>query len=264
MQKFTLTINLIEIYFIEEENNMSIKYTYDYIPATTPNNRRPRLKMEPSSITIHHTGNPSSTARNERNWLTNPSNTRTASYHIVIDEREAIEVIPLNEVAWHAGDGNRADSGNRTSIGIEICESGNYEVTLSNTIELVATMLHERKWGVSRLKRHFDWSGKNCPRLMNLDGNWTGWKQFLNRVQNRLNELSDANKPIPDSNEPKEDDNRNVDSGREEEYNMNAADANKVIQFLSAAYFATDNAEARKEFNRLANELRKASGQQPQ
>src|SRR5690606_40937456 len=105
---------------------------------------------------------------NERNWLTNPSNTRTASYHIVIDEREAIEVIPLNEVAWHAGDGNRADSGNRTSIGIEICESGNYDVTLNHTIELVATMLYERNWGVSRLKRHFDWSGKNCPRLMNL------------------------------------------------------------------------------------------------
>ncbi|CAM3946129.1 N-acetylmuramoyl-L-alanine amidase [Paenibacillus alkaliterrae] len=42
---------------------------------------------------------------------------------------------------------------------------------------------------------------------------------------------------------------------------MTAEDANKIILFLSAAYFATTNQEAREEFNRLANELRIASGQ---
>ncbi|WNR46322.1 N-acetylmuramoyl-L-alanine amidase [Paenibacillus roseipurpureus] len=42
---------------------------------------------------------------------------------------------------------------------------------------------------------------------------------------------------------------------------LSVEDANKIIAFLSAAYFATDDGEARKEFNRLANELRKASGQ---
>ena len=83
-----------------------MKYTIDHIPLTTPYNRRPGLKMEPEYITIHSTGNPNSTARNERVWLTNPQNDRTASYHVVVDEKEAIEVIPLNEVAWHAGDGN--------------------------------------------------------------------------------------------------------------------------------------------------------------
>lgn len=45
---------------------------------------------------------------------------------------------------------------------------------------------------------------------------------------------------------------------------LNPEDANKIIRFLSAAYFATDSAEARAEFNRLANELRKASGQAEQ
>jgi hypothetical protein len=42
---------------------------------------------------------------------------------------------------------------------------------------------------------------------------------------------------------------------------MNADDANKIIRFLSAAWFATNSAEAQAEFKRLANELRKASGQ---
>ncbi|TCZ75336.1 mannosyl-glycoprotein endo-beta-N-acetylglucosamidase [Paenibacillus albiflavus] len=50
----------------------------------------------------------------------------------------------------------------------------------------------------------------------------------------------------------------------EEERKVDPKDANKIISFLSAGYNATDNAEARKEFNRLANELRKVSGQPTQ
>ncbi|MFD0692894.1 N-acetylmuramoyl-L-alanine amidase [Paenibacillus sp. GCM10027628] len=42
---------------------------------------------------------------------------------------------------------------------------------------------------------------------------------------------------------------------------LSAEDANKIIAFLSAAYNATQDPEARAEFHRLANELRKASGQ---
>lgn len=163
-----------------------MKYIIDHIPQKTSNNRRPCLHMEPTSITIHNTGNPSSSARAERNWLTNQSNNRTASYHIVVDEREAIECLPLNECAWHAGDGSGLASGNRTSIGIEICESGDYAQTLENAAELVAKMLRERGWGVDRLRRHFDWSGKICPRLMYDDGRWTGWTAFVNMVQYKL------------------------------------------------------------------------------
>ncbi|WP_213084128.1 peptidoglycan recognition protein family protein [Cohnella massiliensis] len=159
-----------------------MKYIVDHIPRNTLFNRRPGLAMAPTTITIHNTGNPSSSARNERAWLTNTANNRTASYHIVVDENEAIEVIPLNENAWHAGDGSGPGCGNRTSIGIEICESGDYARTLQNAAQLVASMLREREWGVDRLRRHFDWSGKICPRLMYDDGKWTGWAAFKNMV----------------------------------------------------------------------------------
>lgn len=169
-----------------EMNKMT--YKIDYIPRNTPNNRRPGHSMQASTITIHNTGNPSSSARNERAWLTNPSNARTASYHIVIDEKETIECIPLNESAWHAGDGSGAKSGNRTSIGIELCESGDYAATLNRAVELVAGMLRERGWSVDRLRRHYDWSGKICPRLMYDAGKWTGWTEFKNRVQAKLQE----------------------------------------------------------------------------
>lgn len=161
-----------------------MNYVIDHIPRNTPRNRRPGLAMVPQYLTIHNTDNPTSTARNERGWLTNPSNPREASYHIVVDEREAVEVIPLNENAWHAGDGN--GDGNRKSIGIEICESGNYAKTLDNAADLVAKMLKERGWGVDRLRRHYDWSGKICPRLMYDGGKWTGWTKFKAEVEKRL------------------------------------------------------------------------------
>ncbi len=176
-----------------------MQYIVDHIPRTTPRNRRPGLSMSPQYITIHSTGNPKSTARNERAWLTNPSNKVTASWHIVVDEKEAVEAIPLNEVAWHAGDGS--GQGNRASIGIEICESGNRVKTLENAAKLTAKLLKERNWGVDRLRRHHDWSGKICPRIFYDGGKWTGWQQFKQAVQRELDKLK-GGAAVSDKNVP--------------------------------------------------------------
>lgn len=162
-----------------------MNYRKDHIPRNTPNGRRPGNRMEASTITIHNTANEESTAANERGWLTNPNNQREASFHVAVDEREAVECIPLNENAWHAGDGKNGP-GNRKSIAIEICESGDYAKTIDNAVNLVASMLKERGWGVDRLRRHFDWSGKICPRLMYDGGKWTGWDQFKRLVDVKL------------------------------------------------------------------------------
>ena len=157
-------------------------YTKNHIPLNL--DKRPGLKINPRFITIHSTANPTSTAENERGWLTNPGNTRKASWHIVVDEHRAIEAIPLDEVAYHSG----SREGNNTSIGIEMCESGNRQAVLARTIKLVAKMLHERNWGVDRLRRHYDWSGKVCPRILS-DNNWSGWKKFIADVEKELNLL---------------------------------------------------------------------------
>lgn len=175
-----------------------MKYIVDHIPRSTPCNRRPGLPMSPQYITIHSTGNPNSTARNERGWLTNPTNKVTASWHICVDEKEAIEAIPLNEVAWHAGDGG-SGTGNRKSIGIEICESGDRQRTLQNAVKLVTKLLKERGWGVDRLCRHYDWNKKICPRIFYDGGKWTAWEQFKQAVQK---ELTGGGTVTPDKNQP--------------------------------------------------------------
>jgi N-acetylmuramoyl-L-alanine amidase len=46
--------------------------------------------------------------------------------------------------------------------------------------------------------------------------------------------------------------------------NLSVIDANKIIGFLKAGYGATSDKEAQAEFKRLANELRKVSGQATQ
>lgn len=140
--------------------------------------------MTVKSITVHSTANPNSTARNERDNLARVENTRQASFHLVVDQKECIECIPLNEVSWHAADGFYGE-GNRTSISLEICESGDRAKTLENAAVILAGLLKERNWGVDKLKRHYDWSGKDCPRIMSANS-WFEWYKFIKRVQNIL------------------------------------------------------------------------------
>ena len=140
------------------------------IQHITNKNKLTNRKMIPEYLTIHSTGNLNSTAQNERDNLNRTSNTSSTGFHIVVDDTQAIECIPLDMVAFHAGDGANG-TGNTKSIGLEICESGDRNKTIENAVEVAAKILHERNWGIDKLKRHYDWSGKNCPRILNYN-NW--------------------------------------------------------------------------------------------
>lgn len=148
----------------------------DHVPTTSK--KRTGIAMKPTHITVHSTGNPHSTARNERAWLTNSSNTSETGYHYVVDEAEVIEVIPPNEVAWHAGDGR--GQGNMASIGVEICESGNRQKTLENAKLLIQYLM--KIHNITKVVRHHDWSRKNCPRILNTDGKWSEWNNFYDKL----------------------------------------------------------------------------------
>lgn len=154
-----------------------MKIIVDHIPLNTAFKRRPGIKRVPKTITIHSTGNPTSTAKGERSWLTNPTNKRQASYNYAVDDTNIIEVLPPDEVAWHAGDGR--GQGNMYSIGIEICESGDREKAIANAVWLVQHLQTRFKLQSVPLKRHYDWSKKICPRIFYDGGKWTGWAKFV-------------------------------------------------------------------------------------
>lgn len=140
--------------------------------------------MAPLYWTIHSTGNLTSTARGEVKNIARFDNPRKASFHIAVDEKEAVEGIPLNEVAWHAGDGVKG-TGNTKSVGLEICESGNRQKTLDNAVEVTVKGMRELKIPITNLRRHYDWSKKNCPRILSAN-NWKEWYTFKERVRQGL------------------------------------------------------------------------------
>ena len=155
----------------EVEAAIGVNYTIDHIPLS---NKRPGIKRSIKYIVIHNTANEESTARNERDYLTNPNNTSSTSFNIVVDDKEIIEAIPANEMAFHAGD----REGNQKGIGIELCESGDFEKTKANAAKLVAYLMKTYDISLSEVRTHHDFSGKDCPRKML--GNW---EDFLESVK---------------------------------------------------------------------------------
>lgn len=146
-------------------------------------------KMTPGYITIHNTANDAS-AMSEISYMI--GNNNQVSYHYAVDDTRAVQGILLNRNAWHAGDGK--GTGNMKSIAIEICysKSGGKRFTAAekNAAKLTAILLKENGWGISRVKRHKDWSGKDCPHRT-ID---KGWKRWLNLVQDELDILNGKKK----------------------------------------------------------------------
>lgn len=134
-------------------------------------------QMAADSITVHNTAN-DATAENEVKYMI--SNNNQVSFHVAVDDKEAVQGIPLDRNAWHAGDGN--GRGNRNSIAVEICYSKSggdrFVKAERNAAELIAGMLKERGWGIDKVKKHQDWSGKYCPhRTLDM-----GWQRFLDMI----------------------------------------------------------------------------------
>lgn len=143
-------------------------------------------EMKPEYITIHNTYN-DATALNEIAYM--HRNKAATSYHVAIDDKHAVQAIPFNRNAWHAGDGQ--GHGNRKSIGIEICYSKSggpkYAAAEANAIEYVAHVLKQYGWGIDRVKWHRDWSGKKCPHRIIDEGRL---QEVKNKIAAKLAQLN--------------------------------------------------------------------------
>ena len=158
----------------------------DFIPRGRRN--RPGYRLNPRYITIHDTANTNTGADAKAHVRYLKSGTAAAipaSWHYTVDDRVAVQHLPLNEVGWHAGDGTYG-TGNRESIGIEICENkdGVRTEAEKNAAWLTAKLLRDFSLELERVKQHHYWSGKNCPRV--LRGRAGGWSSFLKAVQSHL------------------------------------------------------------------------------
>lgn len=159
-------------------------------------NIRPAYGMKPKYVTIHNTGNTASgsTAKAHADLQYNRSARNdevTTSWHFTVDNKEIWQSVPMNEVAYHAGDGY--GMGNDSTIAIEICENkdGNYAQAEKNAVKLTARILYDNGLPATAIKMHKDWSGKNCPQnMIELTKGSMGWTAFKKAVENEYNRIA--------------------------------------------------------------------------
>lgn len=164
--------------------------------------------MVAKKITLHETDNDAS-ANNEIAYMI--SNDLKISFHVAIDDKEAVQGIPFNRNTWNSGDGGNG-YGNRNTIAVEICKAyDRYRKTTNlteplksqhakaeqNTIKYVAQLCIDE--GIvannENIKTHNDWNGKLCPRKILTEKRLQVVK---NGIITEYNRLIQAEKQIGD------------------------------------------------------------------
>ncbi len=146
--------------------------------------------MTPEFITVHNTYNDAS-AENEISYMI--GNNNSVSFHVAVDDKEAVQGIAFDRNAWHAGDGN--GNGNRKSIGVEICYSlsggDRYYKAEDNAVIVIAQLMKQFNIPINNIRTHKSWSGKHCPHRMLDEGRLD---QFIEKINKTFNK--DNNKPL--------------------------------------------------------------------
>lgn len=186
-------------------------FTTNFIPKNKYT-RKGTLLSGVKKIVIHYTANPGASANNHYLYFgfTLPRlNTQYeakgeknkivyASAHIFIDKKEAINIIPLNEVGFHANDnydhGYRgieeiSPNANLCTIGVELCiekDGSFHKDTIERAIKVVAELCKIYKLDKNDIVRHYDITHKPCP-LPFINENTSKFIDFKNKVDVILN-----------------------------------------------------------------------------
>lgn len=135
------------------------------------------------NIVIHYVGNPNTTAQNNRDYF-NKLDTRVSSHFVVGLEGEVIQCVPLYERSAASNERNK------DTIAIEVChpdESGKYnDETYESVINLTSWLLNEFSLDENDIIRHYDITGKNCPKY--YVENEEEWLKLKEDVKVKLDE----------------------------------------------------------------------------
>ena len=120
---------------------------------------------QPTTITVHWTGPyPGQSPEMVRDWWIKSKG--KASAHVIIKDDIVLQCWELDQIAWHAG----CAAGNTTSIGIEVIpentEGKFSEKSIATLKEYLATIPD------LPLVRHYDWTGKDCPKYYCDNAKW--------------------------------------------------------------------------------------------
>ena len=167
---------------------------------TSKRNRPRTICNIRKGIIIHWTANTNkgANAKANRNYFNNT--TTYASTHFLVDDKNIIQAIPLNEVAWSVGATSYRSIGkkmfhnglqpNYTTVSIEMCvnQDSDYSKTEENTVWLTAYLLKKFNLTCNDIYLHYDITGKNCHAYYVKDRN--AWKHFKDKVKDIYNDIS--------------------------------------------------------------------------
>lgn len=138
-----------------------------------------------NNIVIHYTGNPGTSALQNRSYFESLKDTkeRKASSHFVVGlEGEIVQCIPTWEVAYASN--NR----NSDTVSIETChlkEDGRYtKGTYNSLVQLTAWLCDKFELTEEDVIRHYDVTGKICPKYFVDDEQ--AWQEFKEDVKQLL------------------------------------------------------------------------------
>lgn len=162
--------------------------SYEVVSNWLPTNKYPlkaTYSMTPLGIVVHNTAGAAGAQEEVNNMINNNSAT---SYHVCIDENYAVEAIPFNRNAWHAGDGSNGFA-NRNLIGIEIARSmdyssDNYDKAEANAVDYIAYVCIQFGWDSSKLNQHQWYSSTACPHRLH-----DHWDAFCAKVDAKIKEI---------------------------------------------------------------------------
>jgi N-acetylmuramoyl-L-alanine amidase len=153
-------------------------------------------------IVIHWVANPGTSAAANRDYFEGlkgqppglrPQDYRYASAHYIIGvDGETVRCVPDTEVCYHAGAEKYNNEAfrrlssypNNCTIGIELCHpkaDGRFSgATLQSCRELVSSLLGKYGLGKEDVWRHFDVTGKVCPKyFVDHADEWDAFKASI-------------------------------------------------------------------------------------
>lgn len=155
--------------------------------SPNPYSRSQKPLKRIKGVVVHYTANPGSSAKENRNYFENLKNkkSRYASSHYIVGlEGEIIQCVPLNEIAYASNERND------DTVSIECCHldsTGKFnKKTYDSLVKLVAWISDEYGLEEEDIIRHYDVTGKMCPKYFVEHKN--AWIKFKRNVFDYIEE----------------------------------------------------------------------------
>ena len=164
-------------------------YTQEFLKVN-PYPRPGTKREEILDIVVHYVANPGTTASQNRNYFANLANqkgsdkTSASSHYIIGIDGEILQLIPLDEVAY------ANYPRNKDTVSIECCHpdsTGEFtEATKESLVRLTAWLCQELYLTEKNVIRHYDITGKNCPKFYVSDED--AWKEIIKEIKKKRKE----------------------------------------------------------------------------